>query len=132
MWPGTEGSCVRCWRGCRGVSVLDFAGQAKYLLCTTKEVHVSESTFTIRVDDQLKEAFAKAAKVSDRTGAQLIREFMREYVQSAREKAEYEQWFKSRVEAGLQDIQEGRVFSQIEIKSRAHARRERLLGAAGK
>ena len=48
-----------------------------------------ESTFTIRVDDHLKEAFTEAARVSDRTGAQLIRDFMREYVQTAREKAEF-------------------------------------------
>ena len=93
---------------------------------------MSESTFTVRVSDELKEAFSEAAKVNDRTGAQLIREFMREYVQSAREKNEYEQWFKGRVEAGLQDIREGRVFSQMEVKARAHARRERLLGAIGK
>ncbi len=43
-----------------------------------------ESTFTIRVDDHLKEAFTEAARISDRTGAQLVRDFMRDYVQTTK------------------------------------------------
>lgn len=38
-----------------------------------------ESTFTFRVDSDLKRAFDLAAKGQDRTGAQLLRDFMREY-----------------------------------------------------
>ena len=90
-----------------------------------------ESTFTIRVDDHLKEAFTEATRVSDRTGAQLIRDFMREYVQTAREKAEYEEWFKAKVEAGLKAIQEGRILSNDEVHERSRLRRERLLAAYG-
>ena len=41
---------------------------------------MSEATFTFRVDDALKSEFAQAAKARDRTGAQLLRDFMREYV----------------------------------------------------
>ena len=66
-----------------------------------------ESTFTIRVDDHLKEAFTEAA----------------------REKAEYEEWFKAKVEAGLKAIQEGRILSNAEVHERSRLRRERLLAA---
>ena len=38
------------------------------------------STYTIRVPNQLKKAFELAAKATDRTGAQLIRDHMRQYV----------------------------------------------------
>ncbi|MCL2123116.1 MAG: hypothetical protein FWH34_03395 [Desulfovibrionaceae bacterium] len=93
---------------------------------------MSESTFTIRVDDSLKDAFTEAAKIHDRTGAQIIRDFMREYVQSAREKAEYEEWFKAKVEAGLRDIEKGRVIAHGEVKARSLARRKRLLAESGK
>lgn len=86
-----------------------------------------ESTFTLRVDDNLKEAFTEAAKVNDRTGAQLIRDYMREYVQSTREKAEYESWFCRKVEAGINAIQEGRILSDAEVEERAKVRRDRLL-----
>lgn len=92
---------------------------------------MSESTFTIRVDDHLKEAFSEAARISDRTGAQLIRDFMRDYVQTTREKAEYEEWFKAKVAAGLHAIEQGRVLSGAEVKERAKLRRERLLAVAG-
>ncbi|GHV53258.1 hypothetical protein FACS1894206_03590 [Deltaproteobacteria bacterium] len=86
-----------------------------------------EATFTIRVDDDLKNAFTEAARINDRTGAQIIRDFMRDYIQAAREKAEYEQWFKAKVEAGLQAIREGRILSHEEVKERAALRREKIL-----
>jgi predicted transcriptional regulator len=38
-----------------------------------------ESTFTFRVDVALKKAFEQAAKSNDRSGSQLLRDFMREY-----------------------------------------------------
>ena len=88
-----------------------------------------ESTFTIKVDDSLKEVFTEAARVNDRTGAQLVRDFMRGYVQEARERADYEEWFKAQVEAGMRDIQEGRVFSAAEVDELARERRERLIAA---
>ena len=40
-----------------------------------------DSTFTFRVDAALKKAFEQAAKSNDRSGSQLLRDFMREYVQ---------------------------------------------------
>jgi len=41
---------------------------------------MNESTFTFRVDESLKNEFAQAAKAQDRTGAQLLRDFMRDVV----------------------------------------------------
>ncbi len=38
---------------------------------------MTESTFTFRVDDSLKAEFSQAAKAKDRTGAQLLRDYMR-------------------------------------------------------
>lgn len=38
------------------------------------------STYTIRVDEDLKTAFEQCAKAMDRTGSQLIRDHMRWYV----------------------------------------------------
>ncbi|MDL2313836.1 hypothetical protein LJC36_02520 [Desulfovibrio sp. OttesenSCG-928-C14] len=90
-----------------------------------------ESTFTIRVDEELKSSFTEAARISDRTGAQLIRDFMREYVQTAREREEYEIWFRKKVEAGLKDRREGRVLTGEEVEERARLRRERLIAKHG-
>lgn len=51
---------------------------------------LSEATFTFRVDEALKNEFATAAKARDRTGAQLLRDFMREVVQQQQEAAEHD------------------------------------------
>lgn len=40
-----------------------------------------QTNFTCRVDADLKEAFLRAAKASDRPASVLIRDFMRDYVQ---------------------------------------------------
>lgn len=88
-----------------------------------------ESNFTLRVDVELKEAFAEAARRHDRTGAQLVRDFMRDYVQKARSMAEYESWFRSRVEAGRADVRAGRVSSNEEVEARFATRREAARGA---
>ena len=41
----------------------------------------------------------------------------------------YEAWFRSKVEAGLRDIREGRFVTHEQIKADAKARRESLLAA---
>ncbi len=41
---------------------------------------MTEATFTFRVDESLKAEFAAAAKARDRSGAQLLRDFMRDFV----------------------------------------------------
>jgi len=40
---------------------------------------VMESTFTFRVDTELKKIFERAAKSNDRNSSQLLRDFMRDY-----------------------------------------------------
>lgn len=39
-----------------------------------------DTTFTFRVDPDLKQSFEACAKSQDRTGSQLLRDFMRSYV----------------------------------------------------
>jgi predicted transcriptional regulator len=75
---------------------------------------MAESNFTVRVDDVLKEAFTKAAKAADRTGGQLIRDFMRDYI---REREEYDAWVCKKVEAAREDLKAGRVFSEAEASA---------------
>lgn len=40
------------------------------------------TTFTLRLPADLRKAFESAAKSNDRTSAQLVRDFMRDYVSS--------------------------------------------------
>jgi predicted transcriptional regulator len=89
---------------------------------------MSETTFTFRVDDSLKTAFADAAKQRDRTAAQLLRDFMRNYVAELQGDAEYDAWFRRKVEAGEKAYREGRFITQEEATRRAERRRARILG----
>lgn len=87
---------------------------------------MGEATFTIRVDNALKSAFADAAKAHDRTGAQLIRDFMRDYVAGQRTVAEHDIWFRSQVQAGLDSANAGHLASDDEVEAEAQAWRDDL------
>jgi predicted transcriptional regulator len=88
---------------------------------------MNESTFTFRVDASLKEQFTAAAKGSGRTGAQLLRDFMRDYVRQQQEAAAYDQWFRREVQAGIDEAIAGDVFSSEEVEAEAAAWREETL-----
>jgi predicted DNA-binding protein len=52
------------------------------------EVFMKEASMTFRVETGLREQFAAAAEREHRPAAQVLREFMRAYVEKAQEKAE--------------------------------------------
>lgn len=64
-----------------------------------------ETTFTFRVDEDLKTAFTSVAKAHDRPGSQLLRDFMCDYVA----KAEHDAWFRAEVEQGLRELEDPNV-----------------------
>ena len=84
---------------------------------------MSEATFTFRVEESLKNEFATAAKARDRTGAQLLRDFMRDFVQQQQEMAEHDAWFRRQVQAGLDSANAGRLVPAAEVEARFSARR---------
>ena len=85
-----------------------------------------DSNFTLRVDEQLKKAFTEAAKQHERTGAQLLREFMKEYVTRAEREREYDAWFRQKVEDGRADLAQGRTLTHEEVQARMRSRKENL------
>jgi predicted transcriptional regulator len=64
---------------------------------------MGESTFTFRVDEDLKSAFAEMAKSRDRTGAQLLRDFMRDEVKRQSDAADHDAWFRREVEQAVRE-----------------------------
>ncbi|MCA1805670.1 MAG: hypothetical protein LC646_10120 [Xanthomonadaceae bacterium] len=81
---------------------------------------MGESTFTFRVDETLKNEFAAAAKARDRSGAQLLRDFMRELVQQ-QEAAEHDVWFRRQVQIGLDSADAGDLVPAEEVETEAAA-----------
>jgi len=84
---------------------------------------MSEATFTFRVNDALKSQFSQAAKSRDRSGAQLLRDFMREFVQQQQEAAEHDAWFRHQVQVGIDSANSGNLVPAAEVEAKFAARR---------
>jgi predicted transcriptional regulator len=87
-----------------------------------------ETTFTFRVDQELKKAFTDAARANDRPGSQLLRDFMRNYV----ERAEHDAWFRGQVEQSLREADDPSVelIPHHEVVRKWKARRAELIKKA--
>lgn len=88
---------------------------------------MTETTFTFRVEESLKKEFSGFAKDIDRSGAQLLREFMRDFVKQQQEAATYDAWYKKQVQMGIDEANAGQLLSHEQVKSRFEAKRASLL-----
>jgi predicted transcriptional regulator len=92
---------------------------------------MSDTTFTFRVDEALKSDFSSAAKKRDRNAAQLLRDFMRDFVRQQEE--EHDAWFRRKVQIGLDAANPGQLISAEEVEAQFAAKRaatRRLVDAA--
>lgn len=80
-------------------------------------------------NDRLARLDALAAQESTSREA-LVNQAIDDLLTKADTDAAYEAWFRGKVEAGLRDVQEGRVVSHEQIEADAKARREKLLAAS--
>ena len=90
---------------------------------THKDHFMSEATFTFRVDESLKTEFSMAAKAHDRSGAQLLRDFMRYYVKHQQESAEYDIWLRAKVERSVASAKANHLVPTAEVEAKFAARR---------
>ncbi len=71
-----------------------------------------EAVFTMKLEPELRDAFMAAAKSADRPASQIVREFMRDFVQQDRE---YVAWLQKKVDRARADIAAGRVYSHEQV-----------------
>ena len=88
---------------------------------------MAEATFTFRVEESLKKEFSSFAKDMDRSGAQLLRDFMRDFVKQQQEAASYDAWFQKQVQIGLDEANAGQLIPNEDVKSRFEEKRASLL-----
>jgi predicted transcriptional regulator len=62
-----------------------------------------DAVFTLKLEPELRDRFIAAAKSVDRPASQLVREMMREFVDSRLPAQEHEAWFRSEVEDALRE-----------------------------
>ena len=72
-----------------------------------------EAVFTMKLEPELRDAFMAAAKAEDRPASQIMREFMRDYVQQNRD---YIAFLQRKVDAARADLAAGKVFSNEEVE----------------
>lgn len=73
-----------------------------------------EAVFTLKLEPELRDAFMAAAEAADRPASQIVREFMRDYVQQDRE---YVAFLQRKVNAARADIAAGRVYTDEEVRA---------------
>lgn len=80
----------------------------------------SSSTYTVRIPTPLKQAFDEVASLQERNGSQLLREFMRDYVQAnAKQASDHQQWFAQQVQTTRQALKAGKQSSTPAAKVNA-------------
>ncbi|MHA6641469.1 hypothetical protein [Mesorhizobium sp. A623] len=82
-----------------------------------------EAVFTLKLEPELRDAFMNAAAAADRPASQIVREFMRDYVQQDKD---YVEFLRRKVEKARQSIAEGKWSSNEEVEARAAAQRAEL------
>ncbi len=85
---------------------------------------MNEATFTFRVEEELKDNFATAAKTRDRTSAQLLRDFMRDFVKKQQEVTDHEAWFRRQVQVALDSANGDNLVSAEDVEAEFAKRRE--------
>jgi predicted transcriptional regulator len=86
---------------------------------TTQALIPAVLTFTFRLDESLRNSFSTAAKARDRTGAQLLRDFMRDFVRQQQDAAEHDAWFRRQVQIGRDSASAGDLVSAEEVEAEA-------------
>jgi predicted transcriptional regulator len=87
-----------------------------------------EAVFTMKLEPELRDAFMAAAEAADRPASQIVREFMRDFVNQDRE---YVEFLRRKVERSRASIAAGKWLSGEEVEAKFQRRREEILRKAG-
>jgi len=89
-----------------------------------------ESVFTVKLESELRDAFAAEAAATHQSGSQLVREFMREFVERQRAAREHDAWFRAEVQRALDEADDPQAAwdSQEEVKRKSATKRAAWLG----
>ncbi|MDQ3202953.1 MAG: antitoxin of toxin-antitoxin stability system [Pseudomonadota bacterium] len=82
-----------------------------------------QAVFTMKLEPELRDQFMAEAEASHRPASQIVREMMREFVQSQRESREYEAFLQRKVDAARADRLAGIGLTNDEVEAQFAARR---------
>ena len=79
-------------------------------------------TITIRVNEALKIEFTKAAKAAGSSGAELLRSFMKKYIEEQKAALQHD-WFRRQVLIGRVSADAGNLIPAAEVEAKFAAKR---------
>ncbi len=62
-----------------------------------------EAVFTMKLEYELRSDFMAEAAATNRPASQLVRDFMRDFIEHQRHLREHDVWFKNQVRLGMND-----------------------------
>jgi predicted transcriptional regulator len=90
-----------------------------------------EAVFTMKLEQELRDAFAAEAAALDRSQSQIVREFMRGFVEKQSAEREYADFYRRKVELARKSIDAGIGRPDDEVRA-DFARRIAELRKAGR
>jgi predicted transcriptional regulator len=85
-----------------------------------------QAVFTMKLEPELREEFMAEAEASHRPASQIVREMMRQFVQTQRESREYEAYLQRKVDSARISMRAGEGLTNEEVEAQFAARRAQV------
>lgn len=92
---------------------------------------MANTMFTMKLDTELRDEFMAEAAAADRPAAQIMREFMREFIRKQKDEREYKEFLRRKVEKAKGQMLRGEYRSSEEVEAYFAELRARRLKEAG-
>lgn len=76
-----------------------------------------DSTFTLKLEAELRDAFIAAAEAEDRPASQVVRDLMRQYIARSEITPEYRDFMQKKVDKARASIQQGKFRPAAEVEA---------------
>jgi len=91
---------------------------------------LKEAVFTMKLEPELRAEFMAAVASEDRPASQIVREFMRTYIEERRNSREYDEYLRRKVETARDAMRVGRGRTNEEVEADFAARRNKVASLA--
>ena len=85
-----------------------------------------QAVFTMKLEPELREQFMAEAEASHRPASQIVREMMRQFVQTQRESREYEAFLQRKVDSARISMRAGEGLTNEDVEAQFAARRAQV------
>ena len=82
-----------------------------------------QAVFTMKLEPELREEFMAEAEAAHRPASQIVRDMMRQYVQTQREAREYEAFLQRKVEIARASVRAGDGLNNEDVEAACAAKR---------